>query len=402
MHPHSPGSPANERHHHHSPHLEPAHRSPHSSSLPPIRQLHPLLPPPTSHWPSSSRLPTDHQRLQSSPPDAYTSSPHADFYSQRHESDDLDEGDPNEPPKKKRRRQALSCTECKRRKIKCDRSQPCGPCNRRGEPLRCQWHVVEPVDKHMPRAEYEEREARHEARYNELRSRVEHLEALIQTHIPHAWSSPGPSTSRSGRPSSTASDIHHHPLHASAIPSSEPLLCQGILPSLSSYNRGDAPDTLPPARSLRSTSPQLTKRPRDYLAGMSSSNWTPGSSRSVSSPHLLNHHPTHPTRSKPDNLPPLSSLSAPIASTQPLSSRHSALPPSLATITIPYNDVVLDTARSASISKDSYSDVSSRPSFREPKNCHAQMLNNTLGGHLRSTVPPFHGSNSPATLISIH
>ncbi|THU96215.1 hypothetical protein K435DRAFT_778669 [Dendrothele bispora CBS 962.96] len=52
---------------------------------------------------------------------------------------------PDQPNKKKRRRQALSCTECKRRKIKCDRKQPCSPCTRRGEQAKCQWHVVESV-----------------------------------------------------------------------------------------------------------------------------------------------------------------------------------------------------------------------------------------------------------------
>ena len=31
-------------------------------------------------------------------------------------------------PPRKRRRPALSCVECRRRKIKCDRNKPCGPC----------------------------------------------------------------------------------------------------------------------------------------------------------------------------------------------------------------------------------------------------------------------------------
>ncbi|KAK7436047.1 hypothetical protein VKT23_018534 [Stygiomarasmius scandens] len=74
-----------------------------------------------------------------------------------------------QPNKKKRRRQALSCTECKRRKIKCDRNQPCSPCTRRGEQAKCQWHVVESIsDKYVSRAEYDE-----------LRARVDKLEALV-------------------------------------------------------------------------------------------------------------------------------------------------------------------------------------------------------------------------------
>lgn len=55
----------------------------------------------------------------------------------------LDEN--GQPVKKKRRRQALSCTECKRRKIKCDRQNPCSPCTRRGEADRCRWITQEPV-----------------------------------------------------------------------------------------------------------------------------------------------------------------------------------------------------------------------------------------------------------------
>ncbi|KAI0271920.1 hypothetical protein BGY98DRAFT_184790 [Russula aff. rugulosa BPL654] len=71
-------------------------------------------------------------------------------------------------PKQKRRRQALSCTECKRRKIKCDRAHPCTPCIRRGDQNKCQWHVIEPVDKYVSRAEYDE-----------LKARVDHLETLL-------------------------------------------------------------------------------------------------------------------------------------------------------------------------------------------------------------------------------
>lgn len=33
-----------------------------------------------------------------------------------------------ENPARKRRRPAVACTECRRRKVKCDRASPCGPC----------------------------------------------------------------------------------------------------------------------------------------------------------------------------------------------------------------------------------------------------------------------------------
>ena len=41
--------------------------------------------------------------------------------------------DAAEPPRK-RRRPALSCLECRRRKIKCDRVRPCGPCTHSKSP----------------------------------------------------------------------------------------------------------------------------------------------------------------------------------------------------------------------------------------------------------------------------
>ncbi|CAE6413862.1 unnamed protein product, partial [Rhizoctonia solani] len=67
-----------------------------------------------------------------------------------------DEGKAGEEvPKKRRRRQALSCTECKRRKIKCDRQHPCGPCVRRTEADKCHWNVVEPSDKYVLRTEWD-------------------------------------------------------------------------------------------------------------------------------------------------------------------------------------------------------------------------------------------------------
>ncbi|KAJ1306556.1 hypothetical protein OPQ81_007557 [Rhizoctonia solani] len=75
-----------------------------------------------------------------------------------------DEGKPGEEvPKKRRRRQALSCTECKRRKIKCDRQHPCGPCVRRTEADKCHWNVVEPSDKYVLRTEWDGLQRRVEA-----------------------------------------------------------------------------------------------------------------------------------------------------------------------------------------------------------------------------------------------
>ncbi|VDC02941.1 unnamed protein product [Peniophora sp. CBMAI 1063] len=96
---------------------------------------------------------------------------------------DLDEGEQGNRPKQKRRRQALSCTECKRRKIKCDRAHPCGPCTRRGDQAKCQWHVIEPVDKYVSRSEFED-----------LKARFDRLEAVVermQGNINAAGAAPG-------------------------------------------------------------------------------------------------------------------------------------------------------------------------------------------------------------------
>ncbi|KAJ6584231.1 hypothetical protein B0H10DRAFT_870966 [Mycena sp. CBHHK59/15] len=85
-----------------------------------------------------------------------------------HEHNDND----GQPPKKRRFRQPLSCTECKRRKIRCDRNQPCTPCVRRGDQAKCQWYVIEPAtEKYVFRAE-------HDA----LRARVDALDALVHGH----------------------------------------------------------------------------------------------------------------------------------------------------------------------------------------------------------------------------
>lgn len=50
-------------------------------------------------------------------------------------------------PSRKRRRPALSCVECRRRKIKCDRDYPCEHCKRNGS--RCTFgDSVPPVGEH--------------------------------------------------------------------------------------------------------------------------------------------------------------------------------------------------------------------------------------------------------------
>ncbi|KAG8854596.1 hypothetical protein FRB96_007466 [Tulasnella sp. 330] len=91
-------------------------------------------------------------------------------------------------PKKKRRRQALSCTECKRRKIKCDRANPCGPCQRRGEADKCQWSTQEPLsdpDPNLSSLSSEKFVTR--AEHDLLQAKVMQLETIVATLAPRAY-----------------------------------------------------------------------------------------------------------------------------------------------------------------------------------------------------------------------
>ncbi|EIW78881.1 hypothetical protein CONPUDRAFT_138186 [Coniophora puteana RWD-64-598 SS2] len=154
--------------------------------LPSIRQLHPDLPP--SGLATQLPQPTV-TTYYTSPTSAYpmhvpstdvTSGPSLPYYTRNEAPDSEPDAESEQPAKKRRRRQALSCNECKRRKIKCDRAQPCGPCTRRGEQSKCQWRTLEPVDKYVTRTEYDEMRSRHRVEHDALRARVDHLEGLIR------------------------------------------------------------------------------------------------------------------------------------------------------------------------------------------------------------------------------
>ncbi|SCV71971.1 BQ2448_4665 [Microbotryum intermedium] len=73
--------------------------------------------------------------------------------------------------KRKRNRQALSCSECQRRKIKCDRHIPCEACIKRGEAGTCQWEEKKIIVPPQPFALASEHDA--------LKARVAELEAYI-------------------------------------------------------------------------------------------------------------------------------------------------------------------------------------------------------------------------------
>ena len=72
-----------------------------------------------------------------------------------------------------RNRELLACTECRRRKLKCDRHTPCNSCARRGHNASC-------VYQRSANGLEQERE-----RYLQAEARLEHLERLVQQLAQH-------------------------------------------------------------------------------------------------------------------------------------------------------------------------------------------------------------------------
>ncbi|KAK1776306.1 hypothetical protein QBC45DRAFT_219197 [Copromyces sp. CBS 386.78] len=58
-----------------------------------------------------------------------------------HEPDDHHDGNGPRPPPRKRQRVRLSCLECRRRKLSCDREFPCSRCMQSGTPERCEYET---------------------------------------------------------------------------------------------------------------------------------------------------------------------------------------------------------------------------------------------------------------------
>ncbi|KAI8989827.1 hypothetical protein BD414DRAFT_570706 [Trametes punicea] len=172
------------------------------TTLPPIHYLHPGLahssmqPPPQ---PPRAGSPFAHGATH---PLASTSA-----LGVRPAPEDSDPETSQGRPKQKRRRQALSCTECKRRKIKCDRANPCGPCVRRGEQAKCQWHVIEPMEKYVTRSEFDE-----------LKARVQELESALMRALSGA-SPPAPTSRRPSIPATMSMSSGHptEPVHGTAV-----------------------------------------------------------------------------------------------------------------------------------------------------------------------------------------
>jgi hypothetical protein len=308
-------------------------------SLPSIRQLHPYLPPsgmaqhlpPTDPSAYSYPLQSPYSGPSASSEIQQPTSQHA-LYTRSEMLDSEPEGEIEQqgPAKKKRRRQALSCNECKRRKIKCDRAQPCGPCTRRGEQSKCQWRTLEPVDKYVLRAEYDELKNRSRAEYDELKARLEQLENMVARIFPPPG---GPAnvpmysipTDISGA-SSSDNVTSYHPAHSSA--------------AQTLYVNPSSSFTQDPAKSqsyVGSSSPHIAGSGIGHGPSISSSSNTQSVSQSAGPSHLR-----HPSDAK-----------------SPTIVRQSPL--SLASITSPYN------------------------ADAQPKNFHAQTFR-ILGERLRPVL----------------
>ncbi|EIM86402.1 uncharacterized protein STEHIDRAFT_139316 [Stereum hirsutum FP-91666 SS1] len=257
------------------------------TSLPSIYELQPDLPPPGPRhaqfsgdprfpplpsFPSTSVAESSNTWIPSrdEPPSAFSPE-----QAQLEIGDsDGDGDDALRRPKQKRRRQALSCTECKRRKIKCDRAHPCGPCTRRNDQHKCQWHVIEPVDKYVSRAEHEQLKTR----LATVESRCDKLEAMLAS-----LTGPPPFV-QSPRPFDMA------PVHGALRP---------IPPGPSGSFSLPFTDVHPPAPSFH-TSASAPSRDEDYSLLRHGPEQPIPSLRIMTSPVPPFHHLSVPQHSRPD------------------------------------------------------------------------------------------------------
>ncbi|GAA5867953.1 hypothetical protein JCM1840_003500 [Sporobolomyces johnsonii] len=89
------------------------------------------------------------------------------------EDDDADgpaDGDEGTANKKRRNRKPVTCAQCRRRKLKCDRGYPCGACRDRQEGHLCEWEgAIRLPQPHLTR----------DAEAQELRLQLDRLENLL-------------------------------------------------------------------------------------------------------------------------------------------------------------------------------------------------------------------------------
>ncbi|KAJ4486376.1 hypothetical protein J3R30DRAFT_3446241 [Lentinula aciculospora] len=396
--------------------------------LPSIRHLHPYLPPSGGMSQQSQLEGTSYSHTH---PTHATSRFESDTFGHVVDSENED-ADPQGPPKKKRRRQALSCTECKRRKIKCDRNQPCAPCTRRGEQAKCQWHVVEPVEKYVSRAEYDELKMRFEHLENTVHRLVAMNPGAIRsagaplaspavagtaqhvTGIPVAGpdyqnNNQGPSPgygiagilaeqpvlspSQSSQLSSSAHHLNTSSLKLKQSPSQQMMPPSKFLQQHDINSSESVPYKQIQQESLRpgSLSPLLSsRRPQTHTRqGSRSSVGSVGSYGSMRSPIIPQsssgistaNSPVHQFRTLPNESSSLTSSSPSIVKNSPFS---------LASITSPFDSEPGLSSRSGPSDVSMLVHSTSSPSqnkppiFNQSKNCYAQTLK--LGERLRNTI----------------
>ncbi|TCD67289.1 hypothetical protein EIP91_000312 [Steccherinum ochraceum] len=273
--------------------------SPRPTSLPPIHTLHPDLP---SASYSSHGVRTSSGHAQSIGGYSVGGLGQESTLGTRPAPDDSDpEGDLPGPPKKKRRRQA---------------AQPCGPCSRRGEQQKCQWHIIEPMEKYVTRGEYDE-----------LKNRFEELEAFVLRALP-----PLPAGTMSGIPMTagpasepvqgTAITPYHQSSSAANL-----AVYHHMMPSPRSPGRGEPPPVSVGRSSGTSRSPVSQYRPPPPHSGSSVRALPPPIPAHPVSPRQPPSPPPHPSSSS--RLPPPQPQQPP----KPTSRRSSL---SLAAITTPY------------------------------------------------------------------
>ncbi|KZT01386.1 uncharacterized protein LAESUDRAFT_731238 [Laetiporus sulphureus 93-53] len=118
-----------------------------------------------------------------------------------------------------RRKGGLSCTECRRRKIKCDRARPCGPCTQRGS-TACDWVMLEPEKRDVTRRESEDIKAEVSRNHAKLRELELSLDVAnrklleLENIIRHLTISPGSSSPSCSAPNPAPPS---HMIHPTAV-----------------------------------------------------------------------------------------------------------------------------------------------------------------------------------------
>lgn len=132
------------------------------------------------------------------------------------------------PPPRKRQRVRLSCLECRRRKLSCDREFPCSRCLQSGTPERCEYetrpglappnklglppNALAGLDAHLSlpstggESPYFRKEGRESDRIRRLELEVAQLKSLLHKH-----SSLDGSTVQDPSPHDHKSDVEHEP-----------------------------------------------------------------------------------------------------------------------------------------------------------------------------------------------